>query len=131
MYYGDDIGMPGGNDPDNRRMMRFDGLSDKEEEVKSTLQTLTALRKSRMELLYGDFLPIDASDGLLSYSRTYLGNTSLIFFNKSKYTVEFSTNAVPNLMGENLKANFGSEVSYFAGEIKVSMAPYSFEIITN
>ena len=27
IYYGDEIGMPGAGDPDNRRMMRFDGLT--------------------------------------------------------------------------------------------------------
>jgi cyclomaltodextrinase len=31
IYYGDEIGDPGGNDPDNRRMMRFDKLSKYEE----------------------------------------------------------------------------------------------------
>jgi glycosidase len=27
LYYGDEYGMPGGGDPDNRRMMRWDGWS--------------------------------------------------------------------------------------------------------
>jgi glycosidase len=30
IYYGDEIAMPGAGDPDNRRMMRFNDLSDKE-----------------------------------------------------------------------------------------------------
>ena len=29
IYYGDEIGMPGAGDPDNRRMMRFDNLSER------------------------------------------------------------------------------------------------------
>jgi glycosidase len=28
IYYGDEIGIPGGNDPDSRRMMKFDNLRD-------------------------------------------------------------------------------------------------------
>ena len=27
IYYGDEIGLPGAGDPDNRRMMQFSGLS--------------------------------------------------------------------------------------------------------
>ena len=33
IYYGDEIGMTGGNDPDCRRMMRFDDQLDKYEEI--------------------------------------------------------------------------------------------------
>lgn len=37
-YYGDEIGMPGAGDPDNRRMMRFDSLSAHELDVRNTVK---------------------------------------------------------------------------------------------
>ncbi len=34
IYFGDEIGDPGGNDPDNRRVFRFDNLKEEEIDVK-------------------------------------------------------------------------------------------------
>jgi cyclomaltodextrinase len=39
IYYGDEIGMPGAGDPDNRRMMKFDHLSTDEAQSISYFQT--------------------------------------------------------------------------------------------
>ena len=75
LYYGDEIGMPGANDPDNRRPMRFDdGLSTREAatlEVVARLgrlrSCLPALRRgARQTLLVGDDVYVylrDAGDG--------------------------------------------------------------------
>ncbi len=45
IYYGDEIGLPGYNDPDNRQPMRFTGLTPDEEAVRSHVATLGALRR--------------------------------------------------------------------------------------
>lgn len=33
IYYGDEIGLTGGNDPDNRRMMKFNNLDKNESKL--------------------------------------------------------------------------------------------------
>jgi glycosidase len=48
IYYGDDIGLAGAYDPDNRRAMRFDGLSG---EQAATLDHVRALGKARSRSL--------------------------------------------------------------------------------
>jgi glycosidase len=58
IYYGDEIGMPGANDPDCRRMMRFGGKDDTisflEQKHLSVVTKLLELRKSEICLQYGD-----------------------------------------------------------------------------
>lgn len=53
IYYGDEIGMPGAGDPDNRRMMRFDNLNSKEMQLKQEVSKLAHLRKSWLPLSFG------------------------------------------------------------------------------
>lgn len=53
IYYGDEIGLPGAGDPDNRRMMRFD-LSDKDEiALRQKVSELNRVRSAYLPLLYG------------------------------------------------------------------------------
>lgn len=53
IYYGDEIGMVGADDPDNRRDMRFAGLSPGEAETKRIVSKLAHIRKHSMAALYG------------------------------------------------------------------------------
>lgn len=76
IYYGDEIGMPGGNDPDNRRMMLFEDLSVEQQELKNSVASLTQLRNDRMSLIYGDLVITKATKDLFSFSRIYLGEVT-------------------------------------------------------
>ena len=73
LYYGDEIGMTGGNDPDNRRMMRFQDLSEGEKMVKEKTAALMKFRKSSMALMYGDFIPLRVENKVYAYLRSYFG----------------------------------------------------------
>jgi len=84
IYYGDEIGMVGANDPDNRRMMRFDNLSDRERELKVRVSQLTNTRRSSMSLLYGDIEILLSEEDVLAYKRTYFNETTIVALNKSK-----------------------------------------------
>ncbi|MDE6876539.1 MAG: hypothetical protein K2P00_01790, partial [Alistipes sp.] len=53
IYQGDEYGEPGANDPDNRRMMRFDGYSPREQAQRELTRALVGLRRTSMPLLYG------------------------------------------------------------------------------
>lgn len=84
IYQGDDYGVPGGNDPDNRRTMQFSGYSLAQQSVRDNLSHLTLLRRSSMPLLYGDFVPLYADREALAFSRTYMGKTIVVAINNSK-----------------------------------------------
>jgi cyclomaltodextrinase len=82
LYYGDEIGMAGGDDPDNRRMMKFDNLNEHEKQLKNTTAQLLKFRRDNMALLYGDLQFITCSDYVWAYSRHYNNNSVIIAFNK-------------------------------------------------
>ncbi|MDG1781924.1 MAG: alpha-amylase family glycosyl hydrolase [Flavobacteriales bacterium] len=76
IYYGDEIGMPGGNDPDNRRMMLFDELNNEQLQLRNNVAQLAQLRQDRMSLIYGDLVIKEAESHLFSFSRIYLGEVT-------------------------------------------------------
>ena len=81
IYQGDEYGQCGANDPDNRRMMRFDGLSENEQWLLGQTESLIRQRRSSMPLLYGDYKRIFADENVLVFTRTYLGETVLVGIN--------------------------------------------------
>ena len=81
IYQGDEYGQCGGNDPDNRRMMRFGGLSANEQWLLKQTEQLIHLRRSSMPLLYGDYKQLYADDSVLVFSRTYMGETVVVALN--------------------------------------------------
>ena len=84
IYYGDEYGQPGANDPDNRRWMQFEGLSADEKDVLSCTEGLAALHNGSMALIYGDFKLLRADRDILAWSRTYMGETVVTVLNKGE-----------------------------------------------
>ena len=87
VYYGDEIGMPGAGDPDNRRMMTFENLGAKQKKLKNQIRRLAEIRRNSMALLYGDLQIIDQKQfelGQFAFQRSYLKETILIAFNNSE-----------------------------------------------
>ena len=81
IYYGDEIADVGGNDPDNRRMMRFDGWNEQEVWMHEWTQKWIALRKSRMSMLYGQTFYTELAPGLLAIHRNYLSENTWVLIN--------------------------------------------------
>lgn len=134
IYYGDEIGMPGANDPDNRRMMRFKELSPQELSVQQTVQQLTRLRSTHMALLYGDLIETPVSNGSAldyAYLRNYFNDHVLTVFHKGSSPMELRITLPETLSNLEPKAQFGSTVSVENGVLTVSKAEGNcFEIIT-
>ncbi len=86
IYQGDEFGQAGANDPDNRGMMRFSGLTDREQQFRTEMQELIALRRSSMPLLYGDYLPVENTEDLLVFDRTYMGETVRVTIDAKNFT---------------------------------------------
>ena len=86
IYQGDEYGEVGGNDPDNRHMMRFDGLNADELKMRDQVAELIHMRRHSMPLLYGDFIPlIDRPDEII-FQRVYLGHTVTVNINRKDLT---------------------------------------------
>ncbi len=132
IYYGDEFGMPGGNDPDCRRMMRFGNqLNDYEKENLKVTKKLIKLRKQNMALLYGDFCFINSADNTMSYARRYFNNYVLVAFNTSDSMHKFAFKIAPYIDSSLLKSNFGNRISINGDSIEISIPANSFEIINS
>ncbi|MBA7560867.1 1,4-alpha-glucan branching enzyme GlgB [subsurface metagenome] len=131
IYYGDELGIPGGNDPDNRRWMKFDDLSEPEQDVKSTVQKLTGLRTSMLPLIYGDLQILHCDKNSFAFIRNYFDDFVLVVFNKSQ--TQHTIILTHELFGvkDKVAAHFGASVEHAGDTISMELAPISFEIITN
>ncbi|MCB0641716.1 MAG: hypothetical protein KDC44_08760 [Phaeodactylibacter sp.] len=129
VYYGDEIGMPGGGDPDSRRMMRFEGLSEAEQATLDKVRALSDLRSSRLSLIYGDTKILLATDTQLVLARYYFGEWTIIAFNKSKQaaTVRFDLPADAGISG--LKAYFGNSLSQSGNQVSLQLPGTSFDYL--
>ncbi len=132
VYQGDEYGEPGGNDPDNRRMMRFDGYNDEEQTQLDITRRLIALRRGTMPLMYGDMITLALTDDVWVYMRMYMGEWCVVALNTGaeEQSVECSLPALTDL-SQPLTANFGGEFSMLTdGRISLTIAPHNFEILT-
>jgi glycosidase len=120
--------MPGGNDPDCRRMMRFDNWNEHETSVYETVRILTELRTNSLPLLYGDFETLYLSDKQYAYCRSYFDQVVVVVMNKSG-TEEKLTFDLPDRFSElYFKSHFGSAAGLMDGTFEVSLPGRSFDI---
>ena len=90
IYQGDEYAEAGGNDPDNRHMMKFNGLTDRQQQFRDEVQKLVQLRRNSLPLIYGEYIPVTVTDKLLVFDRTYMGQTVrvTIDLDKLEYTIQ-------------------------------------------
>ena len=100
IYYGDEIGMTGAADPDNRRMMRFDDqINSNEKETLNEISKLIHLRKEHSALRQGDFYTLIANEHCYVYIRSDMNERVLVVLNKSDDKQEVQLN-VPHIYDE-------------------------------
>lgn len=90
IYQGDEYAEAGGNDPDNRHMMKFNGLTDRQQQFRDEVQKLVQLRRNSLPLIYGEYIPVTVTDKLLVFDRTYMGQTVrvTIDLDKLEYSIQ-------------------------------------------
>ena len=89
IYYGDEIGMVGENDPFCRRCMIWD--EDKQDkELLAFFKKLNALRKTEKVLIYGDYKDLGSKENILIYKRTLGNEEILVILNNNSDSLELS-----------------------------------------
>lgn len=83
IYYGDEVGMPGAGDPDNRRMMQWSGYSEGQELVLSHLKRLTQIRKDHAALRRGARQTLSVNADTYAYRMTQNADTVIVVVNRS------------------------------------------------
>ncbi len=84
IYYGDEIGMEGGHDPDCRRAFPWDRPESWRHDVLELVKTLARLRRAHPALRHGDFYLIWQDDDAFAFLRRYEGQQILVIINRGK-----------------------------------------------
>jgi glycosidase len=131
IYYGDEFGMIGAGDPDNRRMMRFgDDLTDEEKEMLSTVTELANLRQNNMALLYGDTRILHLTAKEIVILRNYFDETAILVLNSAKENRKITVEVPTQFNIENLSTNFEGDLRREGQTITLTLPPVSFELLT-
>lgn len=128
IFYGDEIGLTGANDPDCRRMMKFDELNNREQKLFDKTAKLAQLRNDNPVLIYGDFINLQAATESWIYARKYFDKTAIILINNSNQPKELEVEIPVNLQGR-FKAAFGSKFILKNGKLSIRLLPFSSEVL--
>ena len=128
--YGDEFGMTGAADPDNRRMMRFGNrLSDWEKETLSDVQKLIKIRKENSALRYGDFYTLEADQNIYAFIRSDLNERVLVVMNKSNSllstTLEFPSAIKAATISDLLS---GNTIPVNQRKVDIQMKPFGYSV---
>ena len=83
IYYGDEVGLDGGHDPDCRKSFPWDE-SKWDTNLLNFAKNLIALRKKNPALRRGDYQRLWSDNGVYAFSRSYEGKTFVVAINTSE-----------------------------------------------
>ncbi len=126
IYYGDEIGMPGANDPDNRRMMQFNNLNANQLKTKETVKQLIDFRRNKLELIYGELSILPINENVFAYERNYFGKKTIVIFSKTKQQIK-----LPITKKENWTSQLEHQLQIEKDALIISLNENDFEIISN
>ncbi len=102
IYYGDEIGMAGGKDPDNRKPFAWNNIN---KDVLKTYKKFIALRNSYNAFKKGSIYFLDNSLSILAFTREYKDERLLILLN-NKEDIQFSIEELNLKNYEDLASKF-------------------------
>ncbi|MCP3742154.1 alpha-glycosidase [Rossellomorea sp. BNER] len=130
IYYGDEIGMSGGQDPGCRKCMEWD-VKKQNKDLFTHIQTLISIRKKE-PLLANEgtlsFLPPELHSNCVAFTKSDGKQTILVLLNSSEQDINYT---LPfNLKGKTIKNLFTSkEFAADIDEIDVKLKPLDFTIL--
>lgn len=121
IYYGDEIGLTGGADPQNRKCMVW----DEEKQNKDLLEfhkKIINIRKENIGLVHGDFSELYSHNNAIAYSRNYGHN---------KYIIVLNNNDIAKSISLSVQGNY---LNLFTDEVEnmnntITLNPMEFKIL--
>lgn len=139
VYYGDEVGMTGQNDPDCRKTMEWENQNN---EIKNHYKTMINMRKENIALQKGEYKPVVCDGQVYSFARIYgdesvyvvINNCSenkiikLPVFKSGKY-VSLLSNVAYELNEVGNKHFYNDDIHKFNGYLELELNDFGFEII--
>jgi glycosidase len=82
IYYGDEIGMPGAGDPDNRRFMQWDALTENQTWLRDQLSSLAKIRSAHPATRRGTRTTLGVMTDVFVYKMTAPGDAVFVVLNR-------------------------------------------------
>ena len=132
VYYGDEIGMTGAGDPDNRRDMRFgEDVSPDEKGVLDNFEKLGAIRRAHPALRYGSRRPVVVDHDVYGFVRAYLEDRVVVLFNRGKKETKVEVRVAPELAdGDYTDVLNGLSAPVANGKLKFAIPGQTAAFIT-
>jgi glycosidase len=122
IYYGDEVGMVGGNDPDCRRCMIWEE-EKQDRDLFNFYKTLNRIRKENKALVYGDFKTLYKEDSVLVFKRIFNEEQILVVINNSDeaHTLMLSSisGSYIDLLENSSPVELGETTELCGNEIKI------------
>ena len=145
VYSGDEIALPGGNDPDNRRdfpggfpgdphnAFTASGRTAEQQDVFAHVQSLLALRQSHPALRTGKQWHIGWDDTYYAFLRELPEEKLLVVYNNAPKTLELNipVENTPIVTASNLQTVFGNtSADLVAGKVRVSLPAQTLAVFS-
>lgn len=132
LYYGDEFGMTGAADPDNRRMMRFgDALSPAERDVLDHCRLVTAIRKAHPALRYGSRRAILAERDRYAFVRAFWDDRVVVAFNRSDTSMDLELSVGPEFVDGMYRDELtGRAIEVKNGVLKLTLFAHTSAVIS-
>jgi glycosidase len=126
IYYGEEVGMLGGGDPDCRRPMIWDTLLQ-DGELFSYYKKLIRIRKENPALRRGSFEPVMLSPRILSFFRIKDRDTLLILLNSNRNTYQTEISGKSYLKERNSLYELmnDEEIKIEGGMLRYQLEPHT------
>jgi glycosidase len=82
IYYGDEIGLPGAGDPDNRRFMQWSGYSGGQTLLRTHMEKLGQIRKDHVALRRGNRSSVWVTNDTMAYKMVHPMETVYVAINR-------------------------------------------------
>jgi len=133
IYYGDEIGMTGAQDPDNRRMFPdLTKLTPAQKGVQDHVAKLNGLRTKHPAIRYGSRRAVTADRDVYAVARAYLGDRVLILYNRSDKPAKLELEVGPEFLDGPLQDRLGSleKLVVKNGFLSLTLPPASSSFLT-
>ncbi|MEI8085524.1 MAG: alpha-amylase family glycosyl hydrolase [Paludibacter sp.] len=129
IFYGDEIGLTGANDPDCRRMMKFEGWNNRETKLWNIVSILTHLRSKNPVMIYGDFINIQTTKDSWVYARKYFEKEAIVCINNSAKAKTLEIELPVSIKSTTFVGIFNNKFTLNKNKLSINLPAYSAEIL--